>query len=55
MSDINTARSTRAEISFAGADITDDIKPYLRCLTYNDVESDESDDQQIKLQNRDGL
>ncbi len=55
MSDVNLARRTEAEISFAGTDITKEIMPYLTGLTYTDNEADEADDLQIQLQDRDGL
>ncbi len=55
MSDKNMARRTRAEISFAGTNITKDIAPYLLGLTYEDNESDDADELQIKLQDRDAL
>lgn len=55
MSDKNMARRTRAEIIFSGTDITKDIAPYLLSLIYQDSESDESDELQIKLQDRDAL
>lgn len=53
MSDRNLARRTEAAISFDGADITKDIKPYFLSLTYTDNEEDEADDLQIQLQDRD--
>ena len=55
MSEINLSRRTRCAVTFAGVDITEDIRPYLLSLTYSDYESDESDELQIKLQDRDGL
>lgn len=48
-------RRTAVQVTFAGTDITDDIRPYLISLTYTDSEEDETDDLQIKLQDRDGL
>lgn len=45
-------RKTFAKVLFNGTDITDDISPYLLSLTYTDNEEDESDDLQIKLQDR---
>lgn len=55
MSDRNLARSTVAEVAFAGVDITKSIRPYLLDITYTDNEEDETDDLQIKLQDRNGL
>lgn len=55
MSDQNIARRAAVQVSFAGVDITNDIRPYLLSLTYTDSEEDETDDLQIKLQDRDGL
>ena len=37
------ARRTAVEISFDGADITKDIKPYLLGVTYTDNEEDAAD------------
>lgn len=42
-------------VKFAGADITENIKPYFLTLDYTDSEEDESDSLSIKLQDRDGL
>jgi len=55
MSDVNLARRTEVEISFAGTDITKDIKPYLKSITYTDNECLDADDLQLTLQDRDGL
>ena len=55
MSEQHIGRRTAVQISFAGVDITKDIRPYLISLTYTDSEEDETDDLQIKLQDRDGL
>lgn len=55
MSSRDAARQTKVEISFAGVDITDSIGPYLLSVTYTDNEEDETDDLQIRLQDRDGL
>lgn len=55
MSDKNLARRTGVQVSFAGVDITKSIIPYLISMTYTDQESDETDDLQIKLQDRAGL
>lgn len=50
-----SARYSSAEIFFQGADITEDIRPYLLSVTYTDNEEDETDDLQIKLQDRDSI
>lgn len=55
MSDKNLARRTTAEINFDGTNITESIRPYLLSLTYTDNEEDETDDLQIKLQDRDDI
>lgn len=55
MSDRELARRATAEISFDGTDITSSMRPYLLSLTYTDNEEDETDDLQIKLQDREGL
>lgn len=55
MSDKNLARRSTAEVSFDGANITKSILPYLISLTYTDNEADETDDLQIKLQDRDSI
>lgn len=49
------ARRTAVSIVFDGADITQDIKPYLRSLTYTDDVDDLADDLKIELQDRDGV
>lgn len=48
------ARRTEVSVSFAGTDVTADIKGYLTELSYTDSEEDESDDIQISLTDRDG-
>lgn len=55
MSEQDLARRTEVEISFAGTDITGDIKPYFKSLSYTDNEADEADDLQIVLQDRSGI
>ncbi len=55
MSNKNLARRTKAEISFAGVNITKSIQPYLLSLSYTDNEEGEADDLQLTLQDRDGL
>jgi len=55
MSNKDLARRTKAEITFAGVDITKDIQPYLLSLSYTDNAEDEADDLQLTLQDRDGL
>ncbi len=55
MSNKNLARRTKAEISFAGVNITKSIQPYLLSLSYTDNEEGEADDLQLTLQDEDGL
>lgn len=55
MSDANLGRRAEISVSFAGVDITKDIKPYFLSLSYTDNEEGEADDLQITLQDRDGL
>lgn len=53
----NNGRARRASVrvSFAGTDITEDIRPYLLSMTFTDNEEDLTDDLSIKLQDRDGV
>lgn len=55
MSQPDMARRTAVQISFAGVDITDDIRRYFLSMSYTDNEEDQADDLQIKLQDRDGI
>ncbi len=55
MSQKDLARRTAVQIAFAGTDITEDMRQYLLSVTYTDNEEDETDDLQIKLQDRDGI
>lgn len=55
MADKVLARRTAVSITFAGTDITDDIRPYLKSLTYTDDEDDLADDLKIEVQDRDGV
>lgn len=55
MSDKDMTRRTTAEFVFAGTNITESIRPYFLSATYTDNEEDETDDLQIKLQDRDGI
>ncbi len=54
MSDYKNTRRTEAEVTFDGVDITQSIKPYLLSITYTDNEEGETDDLQIKIQDREG-
>ena len=54
MNNENLSRRTEVEITFDGADITRSIKPYLLSVTYTDNEEGETDDLQIKVQDREG-
>lgn len=49
------ARRTNVQLSFDGANISREIKPYFLSMTYTDNEEDEADDLQIKLQDRDSI
>jgi len=49
------ARRTAIEVFFAGVEITSSLQKYLLSLTYTDNEEDDTDDLQIKLQDRDGI
>ncbi len=55
MSDKDQARRATAQISFQGSDITGDILPYFLSMTYTDNEDGETDDFQLKLQDRDQI
>lgn len=51
----NRARRTEAHLFFDGVDITASMKPYLLSMEYTDNADGETDDLQIKLQDRDEL
>lgn len=55
MADKVLARRTAVSVTFAGADITDDIKPYFLNLTYTDDADDLADDLKIEVQDRDAV
>lgn len=55
MSDRSKARHALAEVYFAGVNITKSLRPYLLSLSYTDNEEDETDDLQIKIEDRDGI
>lgn len=55
MSDTLKARRTSIQTFFAGTDITPSLQKYFLSLTYTDNEEDQTDDLQIKLQDRDGI
>lgn len=55
MSDKNLARRAKLKLYIGGADISGDVSQYLISLTYTDNESDETDDLQLKLHDRDGI
>ena len=55
MSSKDMARRASFEVSFDGIDITGSMRPYFLSMTYTDNEEDETDDLQIKLQDREGL
>lgn len=51
----DTARRTCVRTVFDGADITQDIAPYLKSLSYKDSEEDNSDTFRLELQDRDSI
>lgn len=55
MADRVLARRTAVSIAIGGTDITADIKPYFRSLTYTDDADDMADDLKIEVQDRDGV
>ena len=55
MSDKALVRRAKAQVAFGGVDISADISKYLQTLTYTDNESDEADDLQIKMDDREGI
>lgn len=55
MSNPSIARHTVAEVFFAGKDISKALRPYLQTMTYTDNEEDETDDLQIRIEDRDGI
>lgn len=55
MSDKDLARRSSWTVAFDGTDITKDLKPYRLTMTYIDNEEDETDDLQIKIQDRDDV
>jgi len=55
MSNINTARSTVVETTFQGVNVTDSLRPFLKSCSYSESRSEESDDFQILLHDRDDL
>lgn len=48
------SRRANVELSFAGVNVTESIRPYILSVDYTDNENDETDDLQIKLQDREG-
>lgn len=54
MSNPNSARRATADLVFEGVDITKELWRYILSITYTDNEEDETDDLQIKLQDRNG-
>ena len=55
MSNQNMARRAAVEVAFDGTDITGSMQPYFLSATYTDNEEDQTDDLQIRLQDRDGV
>ncbi|MCM1299905.1 MAG: hypothetical protein NC228_10120, partial [[Eubacterium] siraeum] len=54
MSDSSLARRTKAQVVFAGTDISTAINEDLLSLTFTDNEEDSTDDLQIKVSDREG-
>lgn len=52
MSDRNLSRRTDVEIMFDGVDISDSIRNHLLSMTYTDSEDDESDDLEIRIEDK---
>ena len=52
---MGTARKAKASVSFNGMDISAIVNKYLLSLSYVDNEEDETDDLQIKLEDRTGV
>ncbi|MDR1516427.1 MAG: hypothetical protein LBS45_12110 [Synergistaceae bacterium] len=55
MPELQDPRRTRIELIYEGADISEDIAPYLLSFEYTDKYSGESDDLQLTLEDRDML
>ena len=49
------ARRVEVRVLVNGADITEKLRPYIVSVSYTDAKSEESDDLQITLQDRDGI
>ena len=55
MAERGTARSAAVRVIFKGTNITEDIRPYFKSLSYTDNEEDECDNLSLTLQDRDGV
>ena len=55
MSDKSIARRANARVVFNNTDISKEIMPYLKSISYTDNEEDEADDLQIELQDREDV
>ena len=55
MSSKDEARRAMPVVTFAGVDITQSMRQYLDSIIYTDNEENETDDIQIRLQDREGL
>lgn len=53
MSNQTMSRRTDVQVIFDGVDISDSIRKFLISMTYTDSESDESDDLEIRIEDRD--
>lgn len=55
MSEKDLARRTDAQVYFDGVDISESLRKYLISMTFTDEEADETDDLQIKIEDREGV
>ena len=55
MSDKDMSRRTDAEVYFDGVDISVSLRKYLLSMTFTDEEENETDDLQIKIEDRDDI
>ena len=55
MPELQDPRKTRIRLIYEGADISEDVSPYLLSFEYADKYSGEADDIQITLEDRDTL
>jgi phage protein D len=55
LAEFQKSRRTRVQLIYDGADISEDIAPFLLSFEYTDKSSGECDDLQISLEDREGL